>query len=265
MSLKSVLFKISSIGPVLVSILGFPLILLAWYVRPIGNLYYWFIFSVTEKLFLSKADKNVREKLFAPLQQEFKMNKNLKILEIGPGTGGNFAYMPHGSSLSIVEKNPLLEKHTKWINKKFPHVIIEKSIVADATNMSDVISDESFDVVIGTHILCCIQDPKSVLNEINRILKIGGAFYTCEFVYYEESWKRKLQDLFAPFWKFFGLGCKAGAQDTLALLSEANFDISLMKEDINPDLPLTHNRTHYGLAVKQENPVVEGLTVISLQ
>lgn len=356
-----ILYSIYAIVPVGVCLFGFPIILLSRTFGPVANIYYWFIFVVSDFLMLSRESKDVREELlthlmkkqmeesgFKPKEQgknnfsdennnhlnpgvtvsdegfpkhpelvpasyvleiekepkasssltksdgivpnetnsaiqtdknsseiniitSFKNTKchqntddvNLdvdsnakvfKVLEIGPGTGTNLAFYPPGVNLSLIELNPLLHKQINYIRKKHPHITIDQVILGNAEDMLSIgIADESFDAIVGTHILCCIKNVPAALKEINRILKPGGKFYTCEFVSYSEdlkSPKKWIQKMYAPFWYFFSLGCKAGNQNVINLLKEHSFDTNSLIETIHPTLPVTHAVTLYGSAVK---------------
>lgn len=174
MVLRKLLYTCAGLVPILMSIFAFPVILLARYNRRIGQLYYWFIFAVSEYLCLSRADHHVRGILFKEMHQDFKEKKSagqvLRVLEIGPGTGGNFGYYPSGLQLSTLELNPLLEKHAAQIKQKYPGLTIEKSMIGNAEDMSSI-PDHSFEAVVGTHILCCISNPTAAVKEIHRVLK----------------------------------------------------------------------------------------------
>jgi len=95
---------------------------------------------------------------------------SLKVLEIGPGTGGNFGYYPSGLRLTTLELNPWLQQHFESVKAKHPNLTIEKTLIGNAENM-DMIPDNTFDAVIGTHVLCCIKNKEAAVKEIHRILK----------------------------------------------------------------------------------------------
>lgn len=63
--------------------------------------------------------------------------------------------------------------------------------------------------------------------------------------------KRLGQQVIAPFWSFFTLGCQAGNFDPLVLLSKSGFDVGAMEEFDSPDSPYTHSKNLYGYAVKK--------------
>lgn len=172
-------FMCVGLVPIAMTVFAFPVILLARHSRRIGQLYYWLIFAVSECLCLSRADHHVRRLLFQDMHQDCRErrslagDKRLKVLEIGPGTGGNFSYYPPKQVLHLttLELNPLLEKHAAQIKSLYPELEIENSLIGNAEDMSGVVADESFDAVVGTHILCCIRNPGSALREIHRVLK----------------------------------------------------------------------------------------------
>ena len=205
-----------------------------------------------------KVEEEAKDALSQPKSpqsaRESKEGQVFRVLEIGPGTGTNLPFYPAGVNLSFIELNPLLHKQISSIRTKYPQITIDQVILGNAENMSACgIGDETFDAVVGTHILCCIKDTSAVLKEIRRILKPGGRFYTCEFVAYSDdckSAKKWIQKMYAPFWSFFSLGCKAGNQNVSKHLKDHLFDVNSLVEMIHPTLPITHAVTLYGSAGK---------------
>ena len=62
-------------------------------------------------------------------------------------------------------------------------------------------SDDSFDVVVVTCVLCSISDVAKSLEEINRVLKPGGRFYFLDHIGAPKgSFKRKLQERMEEWW-----------------------------------------------------------------
>lgn len=254
------------------SIVMSPMLLLANMSPVVGQIYYWAMFAFVERFWLKKNDHKIRVDLFAPLADECKKRltngSTLRVLEIGPGTGGNFGYYPSGVSLTTLEQNPHLQKHAASIRKDHPHLKIEKTLVGSAEKMT-MIPDKTFDAVVGTHVLCCIKDKELAVREIRRILKDvsyllsgsrvnqlfgqGGKLYSSEIVCHsKKEWQKRLvQRAIAPFWSFFTLGCTAGNFDPIILLTREGFDVSAMEEYNFPDGPPTHSRNLYGPALKK--------------
>ena len=269
-----------------------PILLLAHYSPTVGRLWYWAMFSFVEQFWLKKNDHAVRIKLLEPMAEECKKREargaNLKVLEIGPGTGGNFGYYPSGLLLTTLELNPWLQMNVESVKQKHVNLKIEQMLTGSAEDMS-MIADESFDAVVGTHILCCIRDKEAAVREIHRVLKKvkccpdfqarrqymhmcdtrhsflslstspsvcvmkGGRYFSSEIVACsdKERGKRLIQRLMAPFWYFFTLGCSGGNFDPLVLLSRTGFDVAHMEELDSEEGPPTHSRNLYGGAIKK--------------
>ena len=156
-----------------------PLITLAHLNRHVGQAYYWLIFASVDFIFLRRHDKDLKERLFKPLRDEFDQSTYVKTLEIGPGAGTNFAYLPANIRLTTLEENPYFKKHFATIQARHPTITIEDMLIGDAENMVHI-SNESFDVVIGTHIFCCIDDYEAAAKEIFRVLKpVCFEFFLC--------------------------------------------------------------------------------------
>ena len=156
------------------SIFFFPVILVAHYNAFVGQIWYWGMFLLVERYWLRDNDHNIRVSLFENLADDCKKREtsgsSLKVLEIGPGTGGNFGYYPTGLQLTTLELNPWLQPRVQSVKEKHPNLVIEKTLIGNAEDMS-MIAGNTFDAVIGTHILCCIRDKEAAVKEIHRILK----------------------------------------------------------------------------------------------
>lgn len=193
-----------------------------------GEMWYSLVFSTVYR-FGEKPIREIKEKLFKDLVDEVSLIEELKadgavrILEIGPGFGGNFKFYPPNTLLTTVEIQEYLEKNTAEIREQYPNITFERCLIANAENMTEV-PDNSVDVVVGTLILCCIDDTKAALSEIRRVLvKVrlrlsfakadmrfchfqGGKFYFCESVSHPEgTFKHKMQKMYRPFWHGFTL------------------------------------------------------------
>lgn len=136
--------------------------------------WYSLIFSVVY-VWGEKPIRDMKQLLFADLVNEVSLDEEsrkkgqLRVLEIGPGFGGNFKFYPPNTQLTTVEINNYLEQNIDKIKEQYPNVNLVRSIIGNAENMKEV-PDNSIDVVVGTLILCCIDDPNAALKEIHRVL-----------------------------------------------------------------------------------------------
>ena len=241
-----------------VTALLWPVILAAHYNSSVGNAYYAIMYNIGFSLAINKGEQRIRRQLFASLEEEQSRAKsrgsNLKILEIGPGTGGGFLYYPKGSVVTTLELNAHLQKQQDQVAKKYPNLTIDKMLTGNIEDVKNIIDDNSFDVVIATHVLCCVKDKEKGLREVHRILKPGGKFFIYEFVYYDKKEHpilRAIQDVYRYVHQFVGLGCRAGSMDYENLLNRCGFNTSGVKYDIESEMAIPYSLGLLGVAVKE--------------
>ena len=227
--------------------LFWPIILLAHYSQTFAGYYYaGMILS-----FGVIIDKELREKLFAPLSS---LPQGLKILEVGPAKDGNLSYMPNGSIVTTLELNPLLQRQQQVIQKKHPDLTIDKMLVGNIEDARKVLpQDNSFDVIIMTHVLCCVKNKDAAVREMYRLLKRGGKLFFLDIVQYDKKThpvSHFIQSLFMPLHRFMSLGCRGGSYDAASLLSKHGFDVTNMKYTIEETHPLPYACTVVGFAIK---------------
>ncbi|WP_243028633.1 class I SAM-dependent methyltransferase [Thermus albus] len=141
------------------------------------------------------------------------------VLEIGPGTGVNLAYLPDGVHWLGLEPNPYSHPHLKEALKL--KGLAGEILLGQAEAIP--LPEESVDAVVSTLVLCSVEDPRRALAEILRVLKPGGRFVFLEHVAAPRgSCLRRAQDFLSPPWAFLGDGCHPN-RETLALIQEAGF------------------------------------------
>jgi len=93
------------------------------------------------------------------------------ILEVGVGTGRNFAYYPDDITVTAIDfSHGMLSKASKKV-KNYPEKKINL-LHMDVTNLS--FSDNSFDFVVSTFVFCTVPDPIAGFKEIKRVLNPKG-------------------------------------------------------------------------------------------
>ena len=107
-----------------------------------------------------------------------KLDKKYKVLEIGCGNGALWS-----KNINLLDKDisiTLTDVCEEMINSAKKSLSNYSDIfdfqIVDPYNIP--FENESFDLVISNHILFYMKDVDKVLNEIKRVLKIGGYFYS---------------------------------------------------------------------------------------
>ena len=93
-----------------------------------------------------------------------------RILEVGVGTGKNFAFYPQGSEIVAIDfSERMIKRARKRVVRQDVAVTLHQM---DVQNMSFL--DASFDTVVATFVFCSVPDPVQGLQEVARVCKPGG-------------------------------------------------------------------------------------------
>jgi len=184
------------------------------------------------RIFESKLEKSyslIKKELFS------KINKNSKVLEIGPGTGVNFKYYPKKLKLIVIEPNKLL--HAR-LHKNALSSGIQLKILSESSEHLPF-SNAKFNFVISTLVLCSVHNLHHTLNEIKRVLKDRGKFLFIEHVLDEHNSLRRITQNIASnrLWRFFGDNCHPNRRLKKAIQS-AEFKKLQVKEYLQEGLGL---------------------------
>ncbi|XP_063808327.1 thiol S-methyltransferase TMT1A-like [Pseudophryne corroboree] len=163
-----------------------------------------------------------KKQLFSNMSDFKGPSGELKVLELGCGTGANFQFYPSGCTVTCVDPNPNFKKYLSKSLAENDHVHFQDFLIAPGESMPQVASG-SMDVVICTLVLCSVDNIEGILAEIRRVLKPGGAYYFLEHVTADpSSWNYFFQIILDPTWKYIGDGCKL-TKETWKYLEKANF------------------------------------------
>lgn len=131
--------------------------------------YFELLEAVLEGLVLSRW----RRRLWAKVD-----NDSHHILEIGVGTGKNFAYYPANARLTAIDFSPNMLQQA--INKQQRHHVAVTLDVMDVQSLC--FADNSFDTVIASFVFCSVPLPLKGLKELYRVCKPGGQVLLLEHV-----------------------------------------------------------------------------------
>lgn len=141
------------------------------------------------------------------------------VLEIGPGTGVNLAYLPVGTRWVGIEPNAYLRR--RLLAEAGRHGV-DAEVRAGAAERLPA-ADGSVDAVVSTLVLCSVADQAAALAEVRRVLRPDGRLVFVEHVAAPPgTWLRRAQELATPLWSALADGCHP-ARDTVAAIERAGF------------------------------------------
>jgi ubiquinone/menaquinone biosynthesis C-methylase UbiE len=126
-----------------------------------------------------------------------------KTLEVGIGPGAGLEYYAPDVELTAVEPDPFMRERCR---KRIEELGLEVDLREGAAERLPF-SDESFDSVVCSLVLCSVRSPEAALSELKRVLKLGGKYYFYEHVRYPSGLLGRIQDLVRPLWSWTGAGC----------------------------------------------------------
>ena len=144
-----------------------------------------------------------------------------RVLEVGAGTGTNFAHYPD-TVTRVVALEPEIalapRARDAAATAPVPVTVIESTIEAMPAET------EPFDAVVCSLVLCSVHDPESVLRQLNSILKPGGELRYFEHVA-STGWRGSLQRIAdATLWPRIAGNCHTH-RDTEQAITAAGFTI----------------------------------------
>ncbi len=142
------------------------------------------------------------------------------VLEVGVGTGLNFALYRDVDSLAGVDPDPyMLERaRPRAAALPFPTELHQ----AGAERMP--FADARFDTAVVTFTLCTIPDPAAALAEVRRVLKPGGRLLFVEHTRSSQRLCAALQNAITPLWKRMCGGCHMNRR-AVELVDAAGFRV----------------------------------------
>jgi ubiquinone/menaquinone biosynthesis C-methylase UbiE len=164
-----------------------------------------------------------------PLRKEIIAQAQGIVLEIGAGTGLNFAlYDPERvERVEAVEPDTAMVRYARERLKTARVPITLTQAPAEALPFAD----ETFDSAVATIVFCSVTDPLRGFSEIRRVLKPGGSLLLVEHVRAQGAFARRLQDIITPVTKRMAGNCHWN-RDTARSVINADFQIE-DKRDIS--------------------------------
>lgn len=180
-----------------------------------------------------------KQRVFANLPRE--------IVELGPGVGANFRYVPPGTRVIAIEPNPAMHARLRARAARHEIDLELRDVVGEHLDLPDA----SVDVVVSSLVLCTVGDPARVLAEVQRVLRPGGRYAFVEHVgARDRPVLRRIQRLVRrPWaWVFEGCSCERDLSDVIASAGFASLDL----EEYRIHSPILPFNTHVaGIATKR--------------
>ncbi len=150
-----------------------------------------------------------RRKLLAPAEG--------RVLEVGAGTGFNARYYPEGvGDVTLTDElGGMLRRAERRADEAGRRV---ETVTAPVERLP--FEEESFDTVVGSLLLCSVDDQDAALAEIRRVLKPGGRYLFLEHVRSDDPKVARRQDRWERVWGVVAMGCHPN-RDTLPRIESA--------------------------------------------
>lgn len=146
----------------------------------------------------------IQHRLYGSLKTKLLRDIEGTVVEIGPGTGLNLAYLNRRLTWIGVEPNPHL-------HPMIQHQLDTQGIagtVLESSVEEAPLPDRCADVVISTLVLCSVPSVRTALDAIRRILRPGGRFIFIEHIAApRDSCACTLQHAVTPLWHRCFDGC----------------------------------------------------------
>lgn len=168
------------------------------------------------------------------------------VVEVGPGTGVNMKYYAPGTRVIAVEPNPNMHQSLRAKADEHGVDLDLRTVQGERVDVDDT----SADGVVGTLVLCGVDDPAQVVSEIHRVLKPGATYFFLEHVAAAPGTRlRRVQDALMRTHRWFANGCEIN-RDTAAVIDAAGFS-SVEHRSVDPGIRGAYARPHLiGTATK---------------
>ena len=170
-----------------------------------------------------------------------------RVLEVGAGTGTNFALYPDSVTevVALEPETPLVPKaRAAAAEAGIPVTVIASTIEA----LGDV---EPFDAVVCSLVLCSVDHPEAVLRQLKSVLKPGGELHYFEHVA-SAGWRGAIQRLADfTFWPRISGNCHTH-RHTEKAIAAAGFSLEAARHQMTfPGwVPLPVSEVAVGRAAK---------------
>jgi ubiquinone/menaquinone biosynthesis C-methylase UbiE len=187
----------------------------------------------------------------AQLRDELLAGLNGEVVEVGAGSGLNFAHYPRTvTAVVAVEPEPRLRGLAEQAAVSAPVPVTVRPGRAEHLPLPD----NSVDNAVLCLVLCSLPDRPAALAEVVRVLRPGGRLRFLEHTVGKSAALRLVQRIAdATVWPLLMGGCHT-ATDSVRAITDAGFDITACRCLRFPDITLTQPCTPHVLGTAQVRP-----------
>src|SRR5436305_2307558 len=151
--------------------------------------------AMYERLSRSGPEHNFME----PLRKEVIEQAQGVVLEIGAGTGLNFAFY-NPEQVERVEAVEPDKAMLRYARERLKTARVPITLTQAPVEVLPF-ADETFDSAVATLVFCSVTDPMRGLCEVRRVLKPGGMLLLIEHVRAQGAFTQQLQNIITPVTK----------------------------------------------------------------
>ncbi|MEQ1731069.1 MAG: class I SAM-dependent methyltransferase [Vicinamibacterales bacterium] len=156
-----------------------------------------------------------------------------RVIEIGFGSGANLPYYGTGViSVTGIEPNDGMIERARLRRRAFGRSV--HIVGAAAENLP--FSDGTFDTGVTTLTLCSVASPSTVLAELHRVLRSGGALFVLEHGLAPAPAVARWQQRLNRLQQFVACGCNLNRPMT-SLVTDAGFRFETLRTFQAPGVP----------------------------
>lgn len=150
-----------------------------------------------------------------------------RVVEIGAGTGLDFAHYPPGSCVVATDPDVgMLYRARSRATDARAEILL---VAADAEALP--FRDDSFDTGAVGLALCTIPNPERALSELSRTIVRNGRLLLLEHVRFASPALGLVQDVLTPVWRRLAGGCRLNRR-TVEIVARSGFTL----ESVTPHL-----------------------------
>ena len=149
-----------------------------------------------------------------------------RVVEVGAGTGANFAHYPDTvTEVLAVEPEPYMREQA---TEAAARVGVEVRVVPGLDSDLPVPTGWA-DAAVASLVLCSVSDLDVALAEMHRVVRPGGELRFYEHVRSSDPRSARWQERLDVFWPYLFGGCHT-SRDTAAAISSAGWSIDQQRD-----------------------------------